>query len=225
MKRVTFTIYSSIATIVIILSVTLMDCSRNKNTGMAWNGTAQKIPGKVQCEFYDLGGEGKAYHDSDSINNGSGKLNPANGSFLNEFRMNEGVDISYTKSNLIDNNPFNMVEPLMDQLYTGWTVTGEWINYTLDIRKTGTYRIGIMYTANGDGTISLDIDGKEFIPELLIPSTHNVGDTVQWRQWHHWNKIDDLITADLKKGIHRLTLRTVSNGNMNYDYLEFVPVE
>lgn len=222
MKTKTLVFSIPISTIAILFSVAFQACSGNKNQDIAWNGTAQKIPGKVQCEFYDLGGEGQAYHDSDSINNGSGKLNPANGSFLNEFRMNEGVDISYTKSNLIDNNPFNIVEPLMDQLYTGWTVSGEWINYTLDIRNTGTYRIGIMYTANGDGTISLDIDGKEFTPELLIPSTYNISDTVQWRQWHHWNKIDNLVTADLKKGIHRLTLRTVSNGNMNYDYLEFV---
>jgi lipocalin len=33
---------------------------------------AQKIPGKVQCAYYDRGGEGIAYHDSDSKNSGSG---------------------------------------------------------------------------------------------------------------------------------------------------------
>src|ERR1700728_452182 len=57
----------------------------------------QKIPGRVQCAYYDLGGEGVAYHDSDARNNGSGALNPANGTYLNEFRMIEGVDTSYTK--------------------------------------------------------------------------------------------------------------------------------
>jgi hypothetical protein len=41
---------------------------------------AQKIPGKVLCAYYDLGGEGVAYHDSDAVNHGSGALNPANGS-------------------------------------------------------------------------------------------------------------------------------------------------
>jgi len=38
---------------------------------------AQKIPGRVLCAYYDLGGEGVAYHDSDSKNHGSGELNPA----------------------------------------------------------------------------------------------------------------------------------------------------
>jgi hypothetical protein len=37
----------------------------------------QTIPGKLQCEYYDFGGEGVAFHDVDTINSGSGKLNPA----------------------------------------------------------------------------------------------------------------------------------------------------
>jgi hypothetical protein len=97
------------------------------NLGKPWQNKPQPIPGKIECEYYDLGGEGIAYHDSDSINNGSGKLNPANGSYLNEFRMNEGVDISYTKSHDIDNNPYSKVFPKMDQLYVGWTKPGSTI--------------------------------------------------------------------------------------------------
>jgi hypothetical protein len=50
---------------------------------------SQKIPGKVQCVFYDLGGEGVAYHDQDAKNNGSGALNPKDGTYLNEFRMDD----------------------------------------------------------------------------------------------------------------------------------------
>ncbi|MEI6424613.1 MAG: hypothetical protein WCP55_20515, partial [Lentisphaerota bacterium] len=43
------------------------------------------LPGKLQCEYYDLGGEGVAFHETDSINSGSGKLNPADGSYLHEL--------------------------------------------------------------------------------------------------------------------------------------------
>jgi len=189
--------------------------------GKAWNDSIQQIPGKIQCELYDQGGEGVAYHDKDSINNGSGKLNPANGTFLNEFRMKEGVDISYTKSNDVDKNPYNLVEPLWEQFYVGWTEPGEWIKYTVKVNKTGTYKIGIMYTASGDGSISMDLDGKQLTGELIIPSTRNDKEPLTWRQWHHWNRIDSLATVELKKGIHLLTLRTVKHGNMNYDYLDF----
>src|ERR1700685_1079631 len=89
----------------------------------------QKIPGRVECAYYDRGGEGVAYHDSDAKNNGSGALNPADGSYLNEFRMNEGVDTSYTKfHDTIDNNPYNLVEPPENLLYVGWVVAGEGFN-------------------------------------------------------------------------------------------------
>src|SRR5216683_2831076 len=75
----------------------------------------QKIPGRVLCAYYDLGGEGVAYHDTDPQNRGSGALNPADGTYLNEFRIHEGVDTSYTKfqrkPDPIDDNPFNKVVP------------------------------------------------------------------------------------------------------------------
>lgn len=189
--------------------------------GKPWEGKVQEIPGKIQCEWYDQGGEGSAYHDTDSINNGSGRLNPANGTFLNEFRIKEGVDISYTKSRDIDNNPFNKVEPVMDQLYAGRTVPGEWVNYTIQVEMAGTYSIDLMYTASGNGGIQLLLDGKELTKELLVPSTRDDRETVAWRQWHHWNKAASLATVKLNKGAHVLTLKTVTNGNMNYDYLEF----
>jgi hypothetical protein len=66
----------------------------------------QRIPGRVQCAYYDLGGEGITYHDVDAMNHGSGHLNPADGTYWNPFRMDEGVDISYTKfHDQIDNSP------------------------------------------------------------------------------------------------------------------------
>ena len=99
--------------------------------------------GKIQCEYYDFGGEGIAYHESDSVNSGSGNYNPADGTYLNEFRINESVDISYTKSGDIDDNIFNMVDPEMNQLYIGWTNPGEWTKYTVDVKSSGRYRIGM----------------------------------------------------------------------------------
>jgi len=192
--------------------------------GHPWQNKKQEIPGRVQCEYYDEGGEGVAYHDADTANNGSGKLNPANGTFLNEFRMKEAVDISYTKGKDIDNNPHNIVAPEMDQLYVGWTQPGEWIRYTVRIKKAGAYRVGLMYTAHDDGTIALDLDGKRISKDFVVKSTYAAADTIPWRQWHHWNKTETLGEITLTKGVHVLTLHTVGAGQMNYDYLEFTAV-
>jgi hypothetical protein len=181
----------------------------------------QQIPGKIECEWYDQGGEGIAYHDTDAVNNGSGKLNPVNGNPLNEFRINEGVDISYSKADDIDNNPFNKVPRSIGDLYVGWTVPSEWINYTIEVTKSGTYKIGLLYTANSDGEISIDVNGKDATGKMKIASTHDDKDPIDWRQWHHWNSSASIGTIKLKKGKQVLRLHIVSNGNMNFDYLTF----
>lgn len=188
------------------------------------NQKLQMIPGRIQCELYNTGGEGVAYHDADSINNGSGKLNPVNGNPLHEFRLSEGVDISYTKKGGIDDNPYNKVNPDPDQLYVGWTVPGEWIRYSIEISQTGEYKLGVMYTSNGNGIIAFDLENKHLTGGLSLPSTHNDSDTIAWRQWHHWNRVDSLTNVKLKKGTHQLTLHIVGNGQMNFDYLEFTRI-
>ncbi|MEI9917347.1 MAG: carbohydrate-binding protein [Bacteroidota bacterium] len=185
-----------------------------------YNGKPQVIPGRLECEFYNTGGEGRAYHDSDAVNNGSGKLNPANGMFLNEFRMMEGVDISYTKDKNIDNTEFNKVQPQMNSLYVGWTVPGEWIKYDVVVVEDGEYSAELMYTANGDGDIAIEIDGKELSPARVF-STNDPSDSIAWRQWHHWDKVN-IGDFELKKGKHVIKLMVVENGNMNFDYIEFI---
>jgi len=193
-----------------------------------YTGGPQKVPGTVLCAYYDLGGEGLAYHDSDAKNNGSGALNPANGSYLNEFRMNEGVDTSYTKFGLdpkIDDNPFNKIVPPAGLLYVGWTVPGEWFNVTVDVTAAGDYSIDLLYTSNRGGTISIDANGEPATGPLTITSTYDAAEPVAWRQWHHWSVAHDLARIHLERGRNVLTLHTVSEGQMNYATLTFRPVK
>lgn len=184
---------------------------------------AQIIPGRLLCAFYDLGGEGIAYHDLDTINSGSGKLNKADGSYLNEFRINEAVDISYTKfrNPPIDNTIYNFVQPEKDQFYVGWTRPGEWIKYSIQVVEDGNYTLGIMFTSNKEGKISFSINDKDVSGLITIPSTYVAADTVAWRQWHHWNYLDKIATLHLKIGIQTFTIHTVERGDMNYNYINF----
>jgi len=188
-----------------------------------YQGGAQKIPGRVECAYYDRGGEGIAYHDSDAKNNGSGGLNPADGTYLNQFRMDEGVDISYTKfHDQIDNSPYDLVQPPENQLYVGWTEPGEWFNITVQVAHPGVYSVDLLYTSNRGGTISMDVNGNDATP-LAIASTFNASDPIAWRQWHHWNIIPGLVRVRPPAGKSVLTVHILTEGNMNLAYLDFQP--
>jgi hypothetical protein len=185
---------------------------------------AQKIPGKVMCAYYDRGGEGVAYHDGDARNNGSGMLNPADGSYLNEFRMSEGVDTSFTKLKRdppIDDNRYEKIQPPADLLYVGWTEPGEWFNITVEVAETGDYVAGLLYTSNRGGAISVEVNGETATGPLTIASTFDPADPVGWRQWHHWNIAPHLVKLHLSAGKNVITVHIVSEGNMNLAIFDF----
>jgi hypothetical protein len=185
-------------------------------------GVAQAIPGRVDCAYYDLGGEGVAYHDTDAKNNGSGALNPADGTYLNQFRMDEGVDTSYTKfRDEIDDNPYEVIHPPENLLYVGWTEPGEWFKITVQVAHAGIYSADLLYTSNRGGTISLDVNGEAGTPPLTIQSTYNSADPIAWRQWHHWNRASNLAKLRLPRGKTVLTVHILSGGNMNLAYFDF----
>jgi len=187
-----------------------------------YKGGAQKIPGRVECAYYDRGGEGVAYHDADAKNNGSGGLNPADGTYLNQFRMDEGVDTSYTKfHDQIDNSSYNVVLPPENQLYVGWTEPGEWFNITVQVARTGLYTADLLYTSNRGGTISLDVNGKGATGPIAIASTFNASDPIAWRQWHHWNIASGIVKVRLRAGKNVLTVHILTEGNMNLAYFDF----
>jgi hypothetical protein len=186
-----------------------------------------RIPGRVECAYYDRGGEGIAYHDTDAKNNGSGALNPADGTYLNQFRMDEGVDTSYTKfhnpTDQIDDNPYDRVQPPENQLYVGWTEPGEWFNITVQVARAGNYTADLLYTSNRGGTISLDLNGKDATGPLTILTTFDPADPIAWRQWHHWNVAPALVKLRLPAGKSVLTIHILTGGNMNLAYFDFLP--
>lgn len=193
--------------------------------GKPYKGVVQKIPGKIQSEFFDEGGEGIAYHDMDSVNAGSGNLNRADGSFLNEYRKSEAVDISYTKFTdpPTDNSQFNLVDQQPNQLYVGWINPGEWLNYTVELRNGGKFKIGLMYAAEQDGELSFTENQADITGTLKILSTSNVSDPEQWRQAYHWNYIDSIGTITLPKGVQTIRMNMLTGG-IKIDYLNFTRI-
>ncbi len=182
--------------------------------GKPYLGRPQSIPGRVQAEYYDAGGQGVAYNDSDPTNNGSGTLNKGD-TFVDRFRSDEGVDISFTKAGIdttVDGAPEKPGE-----LYLGWTAPGEWVKYTVDVREAGTYVVSAHMTSRtDDAQISLAFDGVDKAGPIALPGTTH---------WHKWRIADKLAEVQLDKGVHVLTLAVLKEGNFNIDYFEFRPVD
>ncbi len=187
-----------------------------------YHGGAQRIPGAVFFAYYDQGGEGVAYHDTDA-NQGSGKLNPLNGTYLNEFRHLEALDISYTKQVPDLESPCNKVVPPLGLLYVGWNNPGDWFNLTVETAEAGAYVADLLYTAQRDATVSIEVNGRA-PSTVALTSTFDAAETIPWRQWHHWNVIPDAVTLELSKGLRVLTVRIVTGGNCNLATLLFRPV-
>ncbi|MBV6511023.1 MAG: hypothetical protein FMNOHCHN_00502 [Ignavibacteriaceae bacterium] len=110
--------------------------------GTPYTGTAVNLPGIIQAENYDNGGEGVAYHDVNSNNIGLA------------YRPNEGVDIEPSSTQGFD-------------VY--WMVDGEWLEYTVNAARDTVYDITAnVATVPGFGYFRLfvnneDVSGKKFV--------------------------------------------------------------
>lgn len=176
----------------------------------------QVIPGKLECTFYDFGGEGVAYHDFESENRGSGGLNlktnhqrPHAKPYHWAFRKDEAVDLSYTKDFADFNHTNNYYTPEVNQFYIGWTEDHEWVNYTVDVKVAGTYKIDALY-GNNDSEISFDINHQPASTCKLPLKTGN---------FHYWNKGEIGTITFPEAGLHLLTFH-YNKGN-NFAYFEF----
>ncbi|MBH8568116.1 carbohydrate-binding protein [Microvirga sp. STS02] len=144
---VTMTLVNPDTTIVVSKSVVQVSaCVRTP-----YSGTAAVIPGIIKAVEYDNGGEGVAYRDSDVANRGAA-ADPT------VPRPTEGVDT--------ENG---------DAGYTnvGYSATGEWLKYTVNVLRTGLYRVTVRVSTGATSTGSLrlsvnDVDRTGVVP---VPTT------------------------------------------------------
>lgn len=128
------------------LTSTSLATSGSAYGGAVFNGP-HILPGKFQCEDYDQGGEGVAYHDADSGNDGGA------------YRS-EGVDVEGCGD--------------ADGGYdVGWTVAGEWLGYSVQVQNAGTYLVSIRAASpwGGGGLHLEDETGANLTGLLTIPAT------------------------------------------------------
>ncbi|MES2431455.1 MAG: PKD-like domain-containing protein [Bacteroidota bacterium] len=159
-----------------------------------YGGTAQTIPGKIQAERYDVGGEGVAYHEiAVDPNNGLPELN--NGGAFRTAATGEGVDVYVQGAG--GNNAGDTA--------VAWVRQGEWIIYTVNVLTAGTYTLNAyISTDNNTRKIDIVIDGA------------NVGTLSASTAANNTYASTNNINVALTTGTHTLKLDFPTTGNYEY---------
>ena len=151
-------------------------------------GTPVSVPGTIQAEDFDLGGEGQTFHDITTSNLGK------------TYRLNEAVDIEARPDN---------------GFQVGFVATGEWIQYSVNVKQAGKYRIDT-YTAstNGGGKYSFTI-GTQTTSTKIVPKT---GDSTTLA-------VSSTYNIPLDAGIQILTFKITAPSSTTFTIDKFVIVQ
>lgn len=156
--------------------------SRGPFGGVPW-----PIPGTVEAERFDEGGEGIAYHDTDTVNTGSA------GTAL----RTTAVDLDSCAD---AGGGFNV----------GGAHAGEWVEYTVNVLADGIYTIEVRVASpNGGGQFHLEFNGVNKTGAMTVPNTGG------WQTYRTVGKTGVSLSAGIQ--IMRLVMDAGSNiANFNY---------
>jgi len=118
-----------------------------------YGGTRWTIPGTIEAENYDVGGEGVGYHDTSAGNAGA-------------VYRNDDVDIQSTTDT--------------EGGYNVCTVTpGEWLKYSVFIPTPGMYKLELRVArlTAGNSSLHVECDGNDITGLLSVPCTGG------WQTW------------------------------------------
>lgn len=139
------------------------------------------LPGTVEAENYDVGGQGVSYSDNESANQG-------------DVYRTDGVDIvSITGGYAV-----------------GYTVDGEWLEYTVKVAKAGVYTFDAS-VASGSKTSSFQL----FLDNAAITDTVKV-DSASWTTYSSVSGTTKALTA----GTHVLKI-AITGSYVNIDKITF----
>ncbi|WP_169513365.1 carbohydrate-binding protein [Flexithrix dorotheae] len=113
-----------------------------------YGGSAQLIPGIIQAEHYDEGGEGIAFHDTDAGNRNCGG-------------RSDEVDLQQSAN---DDGTCNI----------GWISNGEWLEYTVNVAQTGTYSLDLRVASqSAGGTVEISFPDGTTTGDISFAATGN----------------------------------------------------
>jgi hypothetical protein len=113
-----------------------------------YGGAPFTLPGIIEAENFDRGGEGVGYHDNVAGNAGG------------QYRTTEDVDIIVSADSAGGGYVVNNFE------------TGEWLAYTVNVASAGTYDIALRVSSTFTGSaFHVEVDGIDVTGRITVPST------------------------------------------------------
>lgn len=111
-----------------------------------YTGTAFPIPGRIEAEQYDIGGQGYTFNDNTPGNEGTA------------FRQ-DAVDIEATGD---ATGSYNV----------GYTEPGEWLTYSVNVQTAGSYDFEFRVASNLSGKyFNVKLGNQTIIPRVDVPGT------------------------------------------------------
>ena len=154
------------------------------------------IPGAIQAEDYDEGGQSVSFYDKDFVNEG------------NVYRE-DGVDVV----------GLGCADSAMTQdckgYAIGYTQAGEWVEYSVNVILASKYvfRANVATGLEG-GSFRLFLDGKAITDTVVVP---------QGEDWNTYGFVQGE-TAELEKGDHVLRIQ-FTGSYVNMDWIQFALTE
>ena len=171
----------------------LISISSAATSQTPYSGTALKVPGTIQTENFDNGGEGIAYHDTETANQG------------NQYRPADGVDTEITSD---IGGGYNI----------GWTLPGEWLEYTVNVANTGNYNLEARVAYGGTGgTFHIEFNGVDKTGPITVPDTGS---------YQTWKTLTKTVSLSAGQQVMKIVMDKKGDYNVaNINYIRITPLQ
>jgi hypothetical protein len=118
-----------------------------------FGGVRAAVPGTIELENFDEGGEGLAYHDTTAGNSGR------------QYRQTD-VDVEFTS------------DTAGGGYSIGYVAAGEWLAYSVQVAAAGSYTLQARVASTaGNASFHLEVDGVDVTGPIAVPNTGG------WQVW------------------------------------------
>lgn len=184
-------------------------------TGTPFMGTPWPVPGRIDFENYDDGGQGVGWSVDDHTGNFG--VGGCGGNLYREDMPHPQICVTNAVEGDVYSAGANMGMPYpldgSESMYIGYTHGVDWVKLTVDVKQAGTYTLSSTWASEGGGAdgIKMQISMNDvLVADVSLDGTGG---------YHNWVDFTDFATVELQAGVQVLQFAAKSQ-HLNYDYLQ-----